>query len=365
MSELAIFDEKKLNAVALFTSGGADPFIEQLKKKVKEFEPDLTSEKGRKEIKSFAYKIAQTKTKLDEMGASLNEKKLAEIKLVNAERARIKEQMQALQDEVRAPVTQWEEVEKQRLELHKQCLVTIESRKDFCDWQSFSVSQIQTAINSVNDHFKRDWQEFEFQALKIKNQVIEDLNKALESRKKYDAEQLELERFRKAEEERKQKEHEEKIAIEAAQRAKAEAEKIAAQEKAKAEAEQAEYKRLAEERERKIQEEKIQSEKRAIAAEEAIKQSKIDSDRREKEALAKAKADREAVVKRLQEAAAQEKRKTEEAIQKREADKRHTDSVENEAARALATYININLTDCRSIIKSIALGKIPNVKINY
>ena len=45
----------------LFAQNGLEPVLQEIKRKVDEFSPDTATAKGRKEISSFAYKIAQSK----------------------------------------------------------------------------------------------------------------------------------------------------------------------------------------------------------------------------------------------------------------------------------------------------------------
>ena len=55
--------------VALFkTENGLDPLIERIAAEVRAHVPDLTTAKGRDAIKSLAYKVARSKTMLDDAG---------------------------------------------------------------------------------------------------------------------------------------------------------------------------------------------------------------------------------------------------------------------------------------------------------
>ena len=100
-SEIVIYDAEQTTALDIFVNGGVDPLIEELKKKVDNFEADVTTEKGRKAYKSFARKIGSAKLRLDEAGVELNKEYYDKIKKVNEERKRIASLMQPLQEEAR------------------------------------------------------------------------------------------------------------------------------------------------------------------------------------------------------------------------------------------------------------------------
>ncbi len=71
-TELVIFDQQSINAVVLFTEPEKlDKTLKDIKEKVMAFVPDTSTAKGRKDIASLAYKVAQSKTWLDNCGKNL------------------------------------------------------------------------------------------------------------------------------------------------------------------------------------------------------------------------------------------------------------------------------------------------------
>ena len=68
-------------AVVLTDKRKFSEFYEGMKAECDAHVPDLTTEKGRKAIASLAYKVARTKTAIDEAGKALNEDARA---LINA-----------------------------------------------------------------------------------------------------------------------------------------------------------------------------------------------------------------------------------------------------------------------------------------
>jgi hypothetical protein len=61
-------------------------FYEAMKEECDAHEPDLTTEKGRKAIASLAYKVARTKTAIDDAGKALNEEARARINAIDESR---------------------------------------------------------------------------------------------------------------------------------------------------------------------------------------------------------------------------------------------------------------------------------------
>ena len=104
------------NAVTVLTDPAKfDAFYQRIKAEADSHVPDLTSETGRKAIASLAYKVARTKTAIDAEGKRLTEEWRANVSKVDAARKVIRDRLDALKDEVRAPLTKWEEDEAERV----------------------------------------------------------------------------------------------------------------------------------------------------------------------------------------------------------------------------------------------------------
>ena len=70
---------------------------------------DTTTAKGREECISHAAKVGKTKTGIEKLGKALVDPIKAEAKVIDVERKFYKDELAALQAEVRKPVTLWEE----------------------------------------------------------------------------------------------------------------------------------------------------------------------------------------------------------------------------------------------------------------
>jgi hypothetical protein len=113
MDKLIVIE--KTNLPELFAANGCDPLLERIKAEVAGHEPDLATIKGRKEIASLAYKISQSKTIIENAGKSFVSKIKKQTKAIDAERKRVRDELDILRDETRQPLTNWEYEEEKRL----------------------------------------------------------------------------------------------------------------------------------------------------------------------------------------------------------------------------------------------------------
>jgi len=134
---LVVFTEDRngdvltINGVKLdFVSGTGIDLLVKMVREAAILVPDLSTGKSRQEIASMSGKVSSSKVVLEKLGKGLvdDEKALIADRLkrvdgINATRAKIKTEFDALRDEVRAPLTQWEKdqaAEKARIALEIQ-----------------------------------------------------------------------------------------------------------------------------------------------------------------------------------------------------------------------------------------------------
>ena len=355
MSDLIVVD--KLKAIEVFSDDGLDPLLEKISKEVKSFVPDMTTEAGRKEIASMAYKVSRSKTALDDLGKKLVEKQKKEIGVVDASRKKMREYLDNLRDEVRKPLNDWEEKDKQRIENHKATIKTIESHGELVaeNWADYELDAMQRILEQVESINVDDLDEFTVMAQQAKKQSIINVKhgisefKAAEEKKQAEIAEAE----RKAEEEAKaEAERIEREKAEAAEKARKEAEEKAEREKQaaiKAEQERAEKA----EREAKEAVERVEREKKEAA------------EKAEREKQAAIKAEQEKAEKAEAERKAKEKAEQEEK-ERRERNTRHRGKINRGIVVELVKADkSITVEAAKSIVKAMAQGKIPNVTINY
>ena len=313
-TEITLLPENALaNPVDLFTRAALDDVLAQIRAATVTLVPDLTTEQGRKQIASTAYTVSRSKTALDEAGKSLVEDRKAQVKAIDVLRKHAKDTLDALRDEVRAPLTEWE-AEQARIE--------------------------QEAIEAAR--LRREAEEAERIAeLERREAAIREAEERIAAAEKAEADRIAAEQA-----ERERVEREDAIRAEAA--AQAERDAAAAVEKAKQDAIDAEARRQRE-------------------AEEARQAAEAAAQRAAEE---KAEAVRQAEARAAQQAAdAERARKDAEAAQRAEderraANRRHCGAINRKAAAALVAG-GLSEADAQTVITLVATGKVPAVSITY
>lgn len=358
MTALALVNTDNLPAQITsdrFVPNGLDPIIEAIKKEALSFAPDISTASGRKDIASLAHKVAKSKTAIDKAGKDLVSGIKAQAKVIDAERARAWDALEALQKEVRSPLTEWEERDEKRIAEREAALAEMGNLIAVYDGpHNSSIEDLERKVARLQEIGKSlAWEEFAARAQELHKTVYDTLLVRLDARRKHVAEQDELLKLRKEAEDRARRDHEAKIAVEAAAKAQAEAEA-----KAKKEAEKAEQDRL------QIEREKEAAEARAKKAEADGKEAARKAEEARIAAEAKAKRDAEIAVENERKRAEEVKRQEAEAAAKREADKKHRTKINNEALEAF-TAAGIAPHDAKHVVELIAQGNIPHVKISY
>jgi len=341
-TELMVLPEEEKALEAVFIDGSDfDPVIAKIREQAKDLPLDMTTKKNRDEVASFAYRIARSKTAVEKAGAAISAKYKELPKKIDASRRAYKNAFEQLQDEVRAPLNEWEEVEAKRIEGHQFALDSIRENADLSD--ECPAKSIKDVLDDIASRvIDASWEEFEQEAHRAKAESVAKLTAMLDKRVKYEAEQAELEALRKQAAEQAQKDREAQIAAEA----KAAAEQAAA--KAIEDAKQA-----AEQAKRDLE----LAEQRRIAQE---KQAEIDKAAAESLALNRVEMARQQEAKRL--ADAQAKADAEQAA--READTEHRAKINREALAAI-NGLGLGEAQAKEVIVAIIKNQIPNVTINY
>lgn len=104
----------KLDPVHLFKEG-ADAVLKDIAQFARSVDFDPATPEGRDLGKSIAYKVSRSKTMIDEMGKTL----VAEIKkqsgAIDAERKKVRDTLDALRDEIKKPIEEWEKADQDRM----------------------------------------------------------------------------------------------------------------------------------------------------------------------------------------------------------------------------------------------------------
>ena len=112
---IAIEEISEENAPAIYVAGGLKQFIDLVKAEVEGEVPDLTTRKGRERIASLAAKVSKSKTAVEKPGRDYLRRLKEMPKVVEAELREFVTKMDALRDETRRPLTEWEQAEADRV----------------------------------------------------------------------------------------------------------------------------------------------------------------------------------------------------------------------------------------------------------
>lgn len=323
MSEIMdlVVIEKK-NAMAVFTNNDQlDPLIEAIEKEARSLVPDVTTKKGRDAIASMAHKVARSKTYIDNAGKDLVAELKALPKQIDESRRVVRERLDALKDEVRRPLTEWE-AEQERIKAEE------------------AMNALHAEALAMNEDFDR----------RLAARIESDHEMALLMNDAFDREQAE----KKAEAERQRIAREEEI-------------KRLAEEKAKREAAEQAQREIdaaaAREREAILAKERAEREQREAAERaEREKQAAVEAERRK--AQEEADRIRREAEQREQARLAEEKRKADEQA-RREADVKHRKAVGTEIVKALLANTSLTRDQAIEVLIVVKDGRIPHTGISY
>ena len=323
MSEIMdlVVIEKK-NAMAVFTNNDQlDPLIEAIEKEARSLVPDVTTKKGRDAIASMAHKVARSKTYIDNAGKDLVAELKALPKQIDESRRVVRERLDALKDEVRRPLTEWE-AEQERIKAEE------------------AMNALHAEALEMNIKFDQELAA-KFEA---DHEMALLMNDALD--REHAEKKAEAERQRIAREEEIKRLAEEKAKREAAEQAQREIDAAAARER-----EAILAKERAEREQREAAERAEREKQAAVEAERRKAQEEADRIRREAE-------------KREQARLAEEKRKADEQA-RREADVKHRKAVGAEVVKALMANTSLTRDQAIEVLTAVKDGRIPHTGISY
>lgn len=318
---------EQIDVPALFADGQIDPVMEYIRKQVApvlDTVPDLSTQKARQEIKSAAYKVARSKTLLDDTGKNYAAELKAKVANIDGNRRTLRDALDALRDEIRKPVDELEAAEAKRAEEIQANINQFISAGQLTEGTSEALRKKLDEIKGVEitgDAFG----DRQGDAAINKDIAVSNLDRAIALAVQREKDAEELARLREKEKAdaaaKKEQEAADKAASEAAEKARVEAE---AKAQAKIDA--------AEKEAREAREAKEAAERKA------------EEDRKAREA---------------------KERKQREDDEARAADVEHRRQVNQAAREALCEWSNLSEEQANDVVTIIAAGRIPNVTIRY
>ena len=309
MNENELILVEKLNTLELFTGDAMESIIGQIRAIVDQHVPDVSTAAGRKAIGSLAFKVASTKVTLDDLGKNLVANWKEQSKKVDAVRKKMRDDLDALRDYARQPLTAWEQAEAEKLR---------------------------------QEEFDRQWDKawddaYSEQALRERERIVREKEAELarqeaERKAKAEAERLERER----------KEREDRLIREAKESAERDAKLFLASKEMALAKERDRAERAEREKAEAAERAKVEQEAAVRRAEQRVRE---ETDRKERERLAAEQAEK----------ARQEKLVT---------NKKHRAKIEQEAEDSIVG-LGMTSEDAYTIVIAASKGEIAHVVIVY
>ncbi|MBS6908424.1 MAG: hypothetical protein KH218_13770 [Klebsiella sp.] len=331
VTDLTVIEIKPEQAPALYSAGGLNGFLEQIRELAKEV-PDVTTKKGRDRIGSLARMVGSSKSAIEKPGREYLKRLKEAVKPAEEELRVFTRECDAIRDAILKPRDEWE-AEQERIKAEE------------------AMNALHAEALAMNEEFDRQ----------LAARIESDHEMALLMNDAFDREQAdkaaEAERQRIAHEEEIKRLAEEKAKREAAEKAQREIDAAAAREreailaKERAERERIEAQQRAEREQREAAERAEREKQAAIEAERRKAQEEADRIRREAEQREQARL-------------AEEKRKADEQA-RREADVKHRKTVGTDIVKALVTNTSLTRDQAIEVLTAVKDGRIPHTGISY
>lgn len=283
------------NFALVFVPGGVDLILERIKRdaRAEAAKLDISTPKNRKAILSLKNKVVRTRTTMDAAGKDLKAEWLAKSNAIDADRRKARAELEALEQEIEAPVVAYQKIEDDRRKANEDAVAAMEAMVvGLSDLTAAEIVERRGQLAIVAEFNYSP--EFVARADGVQAGVFAQLEVAhgRAVQREEDAAQAEAERLAEIERARlaaieAQRQREEQIAREAA-----EAARVAAEARAAREAEEA---RQATQREREAAEAAARAETDAAARREQDALAEVE---RAKRAAEQAEADLLAAIER-------------------------------------------------------------------
>jgi hypothetical protein len=213
---------EKMSPAKLFKPKFMPTLLKAIEFEVTANVPDVETSDGRKAITSLAYKIARSKTTIDDLGKGFVAEQKSAIAAVDAVRKSARDFLDNLKLQVRKPLTDWEEAEQLRID---KILAKIQVIKDLGELTDDHGAHIPAATLDANVEKLRYmkitklYAEYQDEAINAKNAAIVQLVEAVPAQEEREFEEENNLRRANEEAENNRIEEEQRIAREAVENA--------------------------------------------------------------------------------------------------------------------------------------------------
>lgn len=317
----ALISAEQIDAKHVFGEGRTDKVLAFIRDQIPDVVVDVQTTAGRAELRSLAYKIRRSKTVLDDVGKQFAADLKATVKAIDTNRKTLRDSLDTLHDEIRRPLTEYEEAEKARAADVARWIENIRAAGVAAGTTPAAEIRERIARVKAIECTETCFDERAGEAAQQKDIALRNLERALEAEERREAEAAELARLRQEAIDREKREAEERREREAEERG-----RIMAENAARAEREAAERQALEAQR---------AAEKRAAAAEFDLQQA------REK----------------------QEREKAAEEARRQDRERRAT--VHTAIVQSLVDWADLPKDEAETVMTLIVSGRIPNVSVRY
>jgi colicin import membrane protein len=340
--DLTLFSPR--NALQVITDREEfDRFYEEVRQAVASHQPDVTTQKGRDAIKALAFKVTKTKTYLDSEGKRLTETARATIKAVDESRRHMREKLDALKDEARAPLDKWEEQEAARQKLVQAIIDRLKHAAIIPATMTFDEAHhVREQVREIVIE-PGTFGSLTEELLALRRLAFDSLTQALDRLKREEEDRAELARLRAEQNAREQDERDRRFAAQ-------EAERVAAEK-------HAEEKR----RERAAEEQKAR-EQRAAEVAAAAREREL---KEQHEAELHAERMQRAKAEEAQRAREEQDKKAAEEQRQRDQDKAHRQNVLNLVHATICKAGDVTPDQAKKITLAILAGVVPHVSLKF
>jgi hypothetical protein len=205
-----VFDEPQ---IVLVDKVKGDAFLAAVRAETEKLVPDTTTDKGRTEIRSMAAKVTRSKTLVEKARLSLTAGLRQQVSDINEAGKRITGSLDALADEVRKPLTDWEDLEKLREARVAETIAWLKQAAVVTITDTAEVVRERGAAVFNREITKDEFGKRYFEARELQDLAVATLKAAMERLEQEKADRAELARLRKADEERAAQEAEARAAV--------------------------------------------------------------------------------------------------------------------------------------------------------
>ena len=183
-------------SIVLLDEQKFDIFYDRIKEETDKLVPDVSTQNGRDKIRAMAAKVTRTKTVIDNARKALTEDWRRQTNTVNAAGKVIRERLAALADDVRKPLTDWEDAEDARVERCQAVIDKMLADKVIGEDDTVESVKARGAAIWAIEIDAAEFGNLHDEAASVRDDAIATLKRAMDRLAKEEADRAELDKLR-------------------------------------------------------------------------------------------------------------------------------------------------------------------------